>query len=64
MPLSQQQLQLETNSHPMGRFQVMMVMICFILNFCDGIDILAVNIQGGTKKNRSTHYSLVIHRFL
>jgi len=43
MQLSQQQLQSETNSRSMSQFQILMVMICFILNFCDGIDILAVS---------------------
>jgi benzoate transport len=43
MQLNQQQLQSETNSRPMSQFQILMVMMCFVLNFCDGIDILAVS---------------------
>jgi benzoate transport len=43
MPLNLQQLQTATNFRPMSRFQVLMVAICFILNFCDGIDVLIVS---------------------
>jgi AAHS family 4-hydroxybenzoate transporter-like MFS transporter len=38
-----QELQAETNSPSMSPFQVFMVAVCFILNFCDGIDVLAVS---------------------
>jgi MFS transporter, AAHS family, 4-hydroxybenzoate transporter len=38
-----QQQQAETNSRSMSPFQVFMVGVCFILNFCDGIDVLAVS---------------------
>lgn len=34
---------METNTRSMNGFQVLMVAICFILNFCDGIDVLAVS---------------------
>jgi AAHS family 4-hydroxybenzoate transporter-like MFS transporter len=37
------QVQAQTNEKPMVLFQVLMVFICFILNFCDGIDVLAVS---------------------
>ncbi len=30
----------------MSRFQVFMVGLCFVLNFCDGIDVLAVSFSG------------------
>ena len=43
MSLNLQQLQTTTNSRPMSRFQFLMVAICFILNFCDGIDVLIVS---------------------
>jgi MFS transporter, AAHS family, 4-hydroxybenzoate transporter len=43
MSLNLQQLQTTTNSRSMSRFQVLMVAICFILNFCDGIDVLIVS---------------------
>jgi MFS transporter, AAHS family, 4-hydroxybenzoate transporter len=43
MSVSLQHLQSENNLRPMGRFQVLMVAICFILNFCDGIDVLIVS---------------------
>jgi MFS transporter, AAHS family, 4-hydroxybenzoate transporter len=43
MSLNLQQLQITTNSRPMSRFQVLMVAICFVLNFCDGIDVLIVS---------------------
>jgi MFS transporter, AAHS family, 4-hydroxybenzoate transporter len=46
MPFNLQQLQSATDSRPMNRFQVFMVMICFILNFCDGIDVLVVSFSG------------------
>jgi len=38
-----QQLQSDINAGRMSPFQIMMVMVCFILNFCDGIDVLAVS---------------------
>jgi MFS transporter, AAHS family, 4-hydroxybenzoate transporter len=37
------QQQAETNSRSMSPFQVFMVGVCFILNLCDGIDVLAVS---------------------
>jgi MFS transporter, AAHS family, 4-hydroxybenzoate transporter len=43
MSVSLQHLQSENNLRPMSRFQVLMVAICFILNFCDGIDVLIVS---------------------
>ncbi|HMG91095.1 MAG TPA: MFS transporter, partial [Chryseolinea sp.] len=33
----------ETDSRSMSPFQVFMIGVCFILNFCDGIDVLAVS---------------------
>jgi MFS transporter, AAHS family, 4-hydroxybenzoate transporter len=46
MPFNLYQLQSEMNSRPMSRFQVFMVLLCFILNFCDGIDVLIVSFSG------------------
>ena len=43
MSFNLQQLQSATGSRPMSRFQAFMVMICFILNLCDGIDVLVVS---------------------
>jgi MFS transporter, AAHS family, 4-hydroxybenzoate transporter len=43
MSFNLQQLQSATNSRPMSRFQVLIVSVCFILNFCDGIDVLIVS---------------------
>jgi AAHS family 4-hydroxybenzoate transporter-like MFS transporter len=36
-------LQNKSNSPSMSPFQVFMIVVCFILNFCDGIDVLAVS---------------------
>ncbi|MFM2362631.1 MAG: hypothetical protein RLZZ316_1533 [Bacteroidota bacterium] len=44
--MSLQQIQAATNSKRMSGFQVLMVAICFVLNFCDGIDILVVSFSG------------------
>jgi MFS transporter, AAHS family, 4-hydroxybenzoate transporter len=46
MPLNLQQIQAETNLKPMNSFQFLMIAICFILNFCDGIDVLIVSFSG------------------
>lgn len=43
MPFNTPQLQPEIHSRSMSPFQVLMVIFCFVLNFCDGIDVLAVS---------------------
>ncbi len=43
MSVGLQHIQEQTKTRPMSRFQILMVAICFILNFCDGIDVLAVS---------------------
>jgi MFS transporter, AAHS family, 4-hydroxybenzoate transporter len=43
MSVNLKQIQEQINEKPMGSFQWLMVAVCFILNFCDGIDVLAVS---------------------
>jgi MFS transporter, AAHS family, 4-hydroxybenzoate transporter len=43
MNLSLQEIKVQTNERPMRPLQVLMIILCFVLNFCDGIDVVAVS---------------------